>query len=231
MDEDTDLNLRYKNLAVNYKTRTRDVNAVRDVSFDIHQGENLGLVGESGCGKSTVAYSMSIFWAQTGGSPTAISSSKANHTAATIESELRKLRGADISMVYQEPMSALNPTMRIRDQLAESLMTHRGINKQDAYSEAVEALKTGLHARSRRGDAALPPPAFRRATAACGDRHGNAQQPFPADHGRAYHRTGCDRGSGGAGLDRRTERALSAPPRCISATTWAWWRASRIRWR
>jgi peptide/nickel transport system ATP-binding protein len=57
------------------------------------------------------------------------------------ESDLRKLRGGDISMVYQEPMSALNPSMRIRDQLAESLITHRGFARNDAYAESLEALK------------------------------------------------------------------------------------------
>jgi peptide/nickel transport system ATP-binding protein len=58
------------------------------------------------------------------------------------ENELRKLRGGDISMVYQEPMSALNPSMRIRDQLAESLITHRGVAKTDAYAQSLEALKS-----------------------------------------------------------------------------------------
>jgi peptide/nickel transport system ATP-binding protein len=130
-----------KSLAVNYKTRKGFVNAVRDVTFDIHQGENLGLVGESGCGKSTAAYAMIGYLGTNGLISNGDILFKGESIIGKSEAELRKLRGADIAMVYQEPMSALNPSMRIRDQLAESLMTHRGMSKQDAYNEAVESLK------------------------------------------------------------------------------------------
>jgi peptide/nickel transport system ATP-binding protein len=130
-----------KNLAVNYQTRKGFVNAVRDVTFDIHQGENLGLVGESGCGKSTAAYAMIGYLGTNGLIANGDILFKGQSILGKSESELRRLRGGDIAMVYQEPMSALNPSMRIRDQLAESLMTHRGLNKQAAYGEAVESLK------------------------------------------------------------------------------------------
>ncbi len=133
--------LAVKNLAVTYKTRKRDVNAVRDVSFEIYQGENLGLVGESGCGKSTVAYSIVNFLGPNGHVVGGNISFKGQELRDRPESELRKLRGADISMVYQEPMSALNPTMRVEDQLAESLIAHRGISKSEARAECLESLK------------------------------------------------------------------------------------------
>ena len=133
--------LTVKNLAVTYKTRKRDVNAVRDVSFEIYQGENLGLVGESGCGKSTVAYSIVNFLGSNGRVVDGNILFKGQELRDRPENELRKLRGADISMVYQEPMSALNPTMRIEDQLAESLIAHRGISKAAARKECLEALE------------------------------------------------------------------------------------------
>ncbi len=133
--------LSVQNLAVSYQTRKGAVDAVRDVTFDIRRGENLGLVGESGCGKSTVAYAMVNFLGPNGHITRGKVQFKGESLRGRSESELRKLRGADISMVYQEPMSALNPSMRIQDQLAESLITHRGFAKKDAYAESLEALK------------------------------------------------------------------------------------------
>lgn len=141
--------LSVKNLAVSYRTRKGAVDAVRDVTFDIRRGENLGLVGESGCGKSTVAYSMVNFLGPNGHITRGEVLFKGQALRGRSESELRKLRGADISMVYQEPMSALNPSMRIRDQLAECLITHvstsltnqRRLSKKDAYAQSLESLK------------------------------------------------------------------------------------------
>lgn len=139
MDQSPILSL--KNVAVTYKTRKRDVDAVRDVSFDIYRGENLGLVGESGCGKSTVAFSVVNFLGRNGKVMRGDILFKGEQLRDRSEEDLRKLRGADISMVYQEPMSALNPSMRIQNQLAESLITHRGLPKNDAFRESIVALK------------------------------------------------------------------------------------------
>ncbi len=133
--------LSVKNLAVSYKTRKGQVNAVRDVTFDICEGENLGLVGESGCGKSTVAFSIVNFLGPNGGVSNGQILFKGQELRGRSEADLRRLRGADIAMVYQEPMSALNPTMQIRDQMAESLITHRGMTREQAYAECQEALR------------------------------------------------------------------------------------------
>ena len=140
MDDSSPI-LSVKNLAVTYKTRKRDIDAVRDVSFDIYRGENLGLVGESGCGKSTAAYSIVNFLGSNGRVKSGDILFKGEQLRNRSEADLRKLRGADISMVYQEPMSALNPSMQIQDQMAESLIAHRGFNKADAFAESLEALK------------------------------------------------------------------------------------------
>jgi peptide/nickel transport system ATP-binding protein len=134
--------LSVKNLAVAYKTRKQDVNAVRDVTFDIYQGENLGLVGESGCGKSSVAFSIVGFLGRNGRVSHGEILFRGENLANRSEKDLRELRGADISMVYQEPMSALNPTMLIKDQLAESLIVHQNVHKTTAYERSIEALKS-----------------------------------------------------------------------------------------
>ncbi|MEN6298979.1 MAG: ABC transporter ATP-binding protein [Anaerolineaceae bacterium] len=133
--------LSLRNVAISYKTRQRDIQAVRDVSFDIIRGENLGLVGESGCGKSTVAFSIVNFLGRNGKITHGDIFFKGEQLLNRSEKELRQLRGADISMVYQEPMSALNPSMRIQDQLAESLITHRGLPKNQAFAESIATLK------------------------------------------------------------------------------------------
>ncbi len=133
--------LSVKNLAVAYKTRQRMIEAVRDVSFDIYRGENLGLVGESGCGKSTAAFSIVNFLGPNGKVTRGDILFKGEQLRSRPEKELRKLRGSDISMVYQEPMSALNPSMRIQDQMAESLVVHRGFSKAQAIGESLEMLK------------------------------------------------------------------------------------------
>lgn len=133
--------LTVKNLAVTYKTRKGEVEAVRDVSFEICQGENLGLVGESGCGKSTVAFSMVNFLGPNGRVTRGDILFKGQQLRGKSEEELRKLRGAEISMVYQEPMSALNPSMQIQDQMSESLIAHRGYSKNAAIAESLDALR------------------------------------------------------------------------------------------
>ncbi len=134
--------LSVQNLAVTYKTRKRLIEAVREVSFEIRQGENLGLVGESGCGKSTASYAVVNFLGPNGRISKGDILFKGQSLKNRSEAELRSLRGADIAMVYQEPMSALNPTMRIRDQLAESLIAHQGLSKSAAYDRALAALES-----------------------------------------------------------------------------------------
>ena len=127
-------------LAVSYRTRKGDVNAVRDVSFTIGPGESLGLVGESGSGKSTVAYSIVDFLGPNGRIVNGSVLFRGHELRSRSPGELRKLLGPEISMVYQEPMSSLNPTMRIQDQLMETLVAHRQMAKSDARNECMAAL-------------------------------------------------------------------------------------------
>jgi len=132
--------LKIENLAISYETRRGDVNAVRDVSFEIHRGEAYGIVGESGCGKSTVAFGVVNFL----GNGRIVDGSilfQGQELRGRSEEELRRLRGDQIAMVYQDPMQALNPSMRIGDQLSEVLTVHRGLGKATAHEKCIAMLK------------------------------------------------------------------------------------------
>jgi len=115
--------------------------AVDDVSFSIARGETLGLVGESGSGKSVTAFSI-LRLLQPPGRITAGRVLFEGRDLLTLrEGEMREVRGAGISLIFQEPMTALNPVMRVGDQIAEALLVHGKASRADARSRAVELLE------------------------------------------------------------------------------------------
>lgn len=132
-----------KNLKVSYHTYAGEVQSVRGVSFHLNKGETLAIVGESGCGKSVTSKSiMRLIDCPPGeikeGSEILFGDSD---ILKMDDKELRKLRGGDISMIFQDPMTSLNPTMKVGNQIAESIMIHRGLNSKEAYKEAVKMLE------------------------------------------------------------------------------------------
>ena len=122
--------------------------SVDGVSFDVASGETLGIVGESGCGKSVTALSILRLIQPPGRIEPGSSILFEGKDLATVsEDEIRKVRGNRISMIFQEPMSALNPVFSVGDQVAEVARIHQGLSKSEAFDRAVETLAlTGIPA-------------------------------------------------------------------------------------
>src|SRR5580765_7101108 len=134
--------LEVRNLSVGFKTERGEIRAVNDVSFSIFPGQTLALVGESGCGKSVTAMSIlrlipsppgqflggQIFW-------------QGRDVLKLSEHEMRTVRGGQIAMIFQEPMTSLNPVYTIGDQIAEAVVLHQKVNARQAYDVAEEALR------------------------------------------------------------------------------------------
>lgn len=134
--------LEVKNLRVSYHTYVGEIQAVRGVSFDVNKGEAVAIVGESGCGKTVTSKSiMGLIKAPQGeiksGSEILY---KGKNILKYTEKEWMEFRGAESSMIFQDALTALNPTMRVGNQIAEPLMIHRGMNKSEALKEALRML-------------------------------------------------------------------------------------------
>jgi ABC-type dipeptide/oligopeptide/nickel transport system ATPase component len=125
----------------NLKTTFGDLIAVNDVSFDIHKGETLGLVGESGSGKSVTAFSIIRLVQEPGRIVGGQVLFQGKDLLALPEDEMRQVRGAGIGFVFQEPMAALNPVMRIGGHIAEALMVHGLASRADARARAIDLLR------------------------------------------------------------------------------------------
>ncbi len=133
--------LQVEDLAISYETRKGDVPAVRDVTFEIQRGEAHSIVGESGCGKSTVAFGIVNFLGKNGKIVNGQILFQGQELVGCSQEELRRIRGDQIAMVYQDPMQALNPSMRLGDQMSEALMVHRNMAKGEAEEKCVAMLK------------------------------------------------------------------------------------------
>lgn len=125
-----------EHLSISFFTRSREIPAVMDFSCTVMPGEAMGLVGESGCGKSTVALAVMRDLGRTGRITGGRLLFKGRDLAAMDDRELRAIRGREIAMIYQEPMASLNPAMRVGDQLAEVPMIHEGMGRADAWALA-----------------------------------------------------------------------------------------------
>jgi peptide/nickel transport system ATP-binding protein len=131
--------LEVQGLTVSYGAGPRPLRAVRDVSFRIAPGESYGLIGESGSGKSTVAYTVMRYLP--GGKATGRVVLAGQDVMTLPEAELAPIRGRTAAMVYQDPMSALNPAIRVGEQIAEAVRLHRGLSRRAARDHSVALLK------------------------------------------------------------------------------------------
>ena len=132
--------LEIDNLSISFFTRLREIPAVMDFSVAVQPGEAVGLVGESGCGKSTVALGVMQDLGVNGKIVDGSIKFKGQDLGKLSPEVLRDIRGNEIAMIYQEPMASLNPAMKIANQLMEVPMVHEGISKDEAYRRALEVV-------------------------------------------------------------------------------------------
>ena len=143
--------LEISGLKTTFPTRAGLVRAVNDVSFNVGESEFVGLVGESGCGKSITALSiMRLIYPPgkiTGGSIRF----KGEELTTASEDRMREIRGNDIAMIFQDPMTSLNPVYTVGDQIAEALRLHRKLDKKAAWNAAIQAMEeVSIPAAARR---------------------------------------------------------------------------------
>ena len=132
MDKEKNILLDIDHLTVNYELEDETVEAVRDVSFKVEKGKTLGLVGETGAGKTTTA-------------PGVIKGGKimldGENVLEKSMKEMTHIRGKEVSMIFQDPMTSLNPVFTVGDQIAEALMIHENLDKGAAFKKAQEMLE------------------------------------------------------------------------------------------
>ena len=146
----SDALLEISDLKVTFRTEDGAVDAVKGIDLEVRPGEVLALVGESGSGKSVTAMAILKLLPRTAAVTGSIRLA-GRELLPLREAEMNGIRGAEISMVFQEPMTALNPSMRIGDQITEAILNHGGVSKADAWERAVEMLgRVGIPDPSRR---------------------------------------------------------------------------------
>jgi peptide/nickel transport system ATP-binding protein len=133
--------LSVNDLCVRFYTRDGIIRAVNDVSFYLKRGETLGIVGESGCGKSVMALSvMGLIPQPPGRIESGTINLEGRNLLSLSERDMRNVRGNEISMIFQEPMTSLNPVLKIGFQISESLMLHQKLSKKEAVAKTVDFL-------------------------------------------------------------------------------------------
>ncbi|MEZ4500686.1 MAG: ABC transporter ATP-binding protein [Thermomicrobiales bacterium] len=148
--------LQVRNLKTHFFTRAGVVYAVDDVSFEVKQGETIGIVGESGCGKSVTSLSiMRLIQSPPGkivaGEILLHANGQTRDLVKLSDSQMRRVRGNDIAMIFQDPMTSLNPVYSVGDQICESLQLHLGLGRKQAEERAIELLeRVGIPAAEER---------------------------------------------------------------------------------
>ena len=180
--ESTELLLHVDNLQVGFDTESGLVRAVDGVSFQIHAGRTLGLVGESGCGKSVTASSILRLVPSP---PGKILSGSIRFQGADIlqmsPADLSRIRGKEISMIFQDPMTSLNPVFTVERQMGEVLELRFGLDRAGRARAVGRDFAHGGNRGSRGSAEIVSPRAFRRYEAKSHDRHGAALRTEAAD--------------------------------------------------
>jgi peptide/nickel transport system ATP-binding protein/oligopeptide transport system ATP-binding protein len=146
--------LSVRDLAVTFETEAGSARAVDGVSFDLAAGEVLALVGESGCGKSVTALTLMGLTQAANASVEGSARYRDSELVGASDDELRQIRGAELAMVFQNPMSSLNPVLRVGDQVAEQIAAHEDVGAAVARERAMELLeRVGIPRAAARGGA------------------------------------------------------------------------------
>lgn len=131
------------NLDISFNTYAGEVKAVRGVSFEVYEGESLALVGESGCGKTVTSKAILQILPSTAVVKKDSSINYCGEEVLTMNRErMKQYKGSDVAMIFQDPMTSLNPTMKIGKQIMESILLHTKMSKEEAKQEAIRLLKT-----------------------------------------------------------------------------------------
>jgi oligopeptide/dipeptide ABC transporter ATP-binding protein len=133
--------LEVRNLKTFFATRRGEVRSVDDVSFTIEQGETLSLVGESGCGKSVTALSIMRLVSAPGRVVSGEVWFEGRNLLKLPPEEMRAIRGNDVAMIFQDPMTSLNPVYTVGEQIAEAIRLHRKVSKREAWNQAIEGMR------------------------------------------------------------------------------------------
>ncbi|MDO4297277.1 MAG: ABC transporter ATP-binding protein [Lachnospiraceae bacterium] len=135
--------LEVENLQVSFHTYAGEVKAVRGITFGVEKGETLAMVGESGCGKSVTAKALMRLFERTSGEimPGSAISFDGVDVLGLNKKELHAFRGSEIGMIFQDPMTSLDPTMSVGKQVGECLMVHKGISMKEAVKQSVDLLR------------------------------------------------------------------------------------------
>ena len=167
--------LQINNLSVTFDGEDGPVHAVNNLSLSIDRGETLGIVGESGSGKSQTAFSIMGLLAPNGRTEGSICFDGQEILGAKPK-VLNKIRAERVAMIFQDPMTSLNPYMRISDQMTEVLTLHQRLSKRDALAESIRMLDAVKIPAARERIRLYPHEFFRRHATACDDRHVAAVQ-------------------------------------------------------
>ena len=181
--------LSVRDLSVAFRQGERQMLAVDRISFDLKKGETVALVGESGSGKSVTALSvLKLLPYPAASHPSGTIHFKGQELLGLPEDEIRQVRGNDITIIFQEPMTSLNPLHTIEKQIGEILLLHGGPTGTAARERASRAARPVRHSRPDEPARELSASALRRAAPARHDRDGAGERAGPADRRRADHR-------------------------------------------
>ena len=207
--------LEVNNLKTHFRTQDGVVKAVDGVSFSLEAGETLGIVGESGSGKSVTALSiMQLNPKPPAEYPEGEILFEDQNLLETSDKRMQEIRGNDIAMIFQDPMTSLNPVFTVGNQIREAIRIHQNLSKSEAQEKTVQVLKDVGIANPERRVKEYPHQFSGRHAPAGHDRHGPLLQPQSPDSGRADHRPrrddpGPDPGAHGRVCRRSTARPSS----------------------